>query len=137
MTDLSLSVMEFDFKKVRINIRRLRYNKGFSQEYVAEKLGVAGPSYSRFESGSVDIKLDHIDKLAEIFGVTNAEILDPNVNERHDPFVESELKNISEELRARIAEMKQQLADKDEIIELLKEREKLKDQQKRYKDKKE
>ena len=126
---LTLNVMKIDFEKVKINIRKQRFNNRYSQEQVAQLLGVTQAAYGRIESGAVDIKLKHIEKLSEIFSCTSAQLLDPNVDDTHDPYVETELKNLSDSMRDKIDTLKKQLADKDEIIELLKERQKLKDQQ--------
>jgi transcriptional regulator with XRE-family HTH domain len=110
--------MHFDFDKVTTNIQKLRHDRGFNQEYVGSKLGISATSYGRLESGSIDIKLNHIDKLAEIFGVTNVEILEPDAKKTC-----SELKLLSESTKDLIISLKKQLIDKEEIIQLLKEKE--------------
>ena len=48
--------------------------KGFSQEYVAEKLHIDGSSYSRREKGQIKIHITEWEKLAKILEVPLHEI---------------------------------------------------------------
>jgi transcriptional regulator with XRE-family HTH domain len=115
--------MEIDFKKVKAHIKATRLNNRYSQEQIAQQLGITQTAYGRIESGLVDIKLKHIEKLSEIFGCTSAQLLDPNVDDTHGPYAETELKNLYDSMHDMIAILKKQLKDKDQIIELLTERE--------------
>ena len=47
-------------------IRRLRESKGYSQEYVAEKLGVDQSVYSRWASHPKHLSLDRLERIAEV-----------------------------------------------------------------------
>lgn len=47
-------------------IRKTREAKGFSQEYVADKLGISQPAYNKVESGSTRPNPKRIAQLAEI-----------------------------------------------------------------------
>lgn len=47
----------------------LRRNKDFSQEYMAEKLGVTQSTYSRWEAGEVLPKLDVLKRMAEVLEI--------------------------------------------------------------------
>lgn len=51
-------------------ITELRRQKGWSQENLAEKLGVTRQSVSKWESGASVPDLDKIIGLSELFGVT-------------------------------------------------------------------
>ncbi len=51
-------------------IKTLRVDKGLSQVYMAEKLGVSRPSYIAIEQGKRELTLSHTEKLAEIFGIS-------------------------------------------------------------------
>ena len=46
-------------------IRRLRENKGFSQEEMAEKLQISRSAYSRIENGETNSWVNHIEKLCK------------------------------------------------------------------------
>jgi len=52
--------------KVVSNVKRLREQKEYSQEYMGIKLGISQPSYSRIESGEAVLSLDQLQKIADI-----------------------------------------------------------------------
>lgn len=56
-------------------IRRLRENKGFSQEEMAEKLHISRSAYSRIENGETNSWVNHIEKLCENLDVKPEELL--------------------------------------------------------------
>lgn len=58
-------------EKIKI-IRELR---GFSQEYVAEKLGMAQNTYSKIETGQTKLSAEVLKKIAELLGVSAEDIL--------------------------------------------------------------
>lgn len=63
MTDVSSKI-----KSVSTNIRQIREKKGYTQEYLAMKLGISQNAYSKIELGYTKITLErlfHIAKLIE------------------------------------------------------------------------
>jgi len=56
-------------------LRMIRQMKGYKQEYVADKLGMSQTNYSNIESGKTEMKLDVLEKFAEIHGIEAADIL--------------------------------------------------------------
>ena len=50
-------------------IRLERFNSGFSQEFVANKLNISQSFYARIESGKNRLTVDFLIKLAEIFEI--------------------------------------------------------------------
>ena len=52
------------------NITMLRSINGFSQEEVAEKIGVSRQAYARWEKGDVVPDVERCQKLAELYGTT-------------------------------------------------------------------
>ena len=52
------------------NISRLRYVNGYSQEKVAEKIGVSRQAYAKWEKGETIPDVERCQKLAELYGVT-------------------------------------------------------------------
>ncbi len=86
-------------------IKKLRLTKGFTQEYVAEKLGMLQGNYTKLESGKAQITIERLEKIAEVFGMTVLELLagheqtsqkktDVEVLEREKDRLERELKNL-------------------------------------------
>ncbi|WP_079240373.1 helix-turn-helix domain-containing protein [Chryseobacterium indologenes] len=68
-------------------IRRLRENKGFSQEEMAERLQISRSAYSRIESGETNSWVNHIQKLCENFDIKPEDFFinsDNNINTNQD-----------------------------------------------------
>lgn len=57
------------------NITMLRSINGFSQEEVAEKIGISRQAYSRWEKGEVVPDVERCQKLAELYDTTIDELL--------------------------------------------------------------
>lgn len=55
----------------------LRKDKEYSQEYMAERLGVTQSTYSRWEAGEVMPKLDMLKRVAEMLEVPEQQLLSP------------------------------------------------------------
>jgi len=60
-------------KKIAI----IRECRGFSQEFMADKLGVKQPTYSNYET-SHKLSEDTVTRIAEILGVSVEDIINPN-----------------------------------------------------------
>ena len=52
------------------NISRLRSVNGYSQEEVAEKIGISRQAYAKWEKGETIPDVERCQKLAELYGVT-------------------------------------------------------------------
>ncbi len=68
-------------------IRRLRENKGFSQEEMAERLQISRSAYSRIESGETNSWVNHIEKLCENLDIRPEDFFinsDNNINTNQD-----------------------------------------------------
>ena len=50
-------------------LRKLRNRDGFSQEYVADHLGISQSGYRKIENGDTCIKLEHAVKLSRLFEI--------------------------------------------------------------------
>ena len=61
-------------KGIGTKIRKIRELKNFTQEYMAQKLGIAQNSYSRYENPDTDVKPDLLKQIAEILEVTPEQI---------------------------------------------------------------
>lgn len=65
-----------DQKKIGIFIKELRKEKGITQEQLAEHLGVAGRTVSRWETGSNMPDISLLVELSDFFEVSIPEIID-------------------------------------------------------------
>ena len=56
-------------------IKKIRELRNFTQEHIAEKLNITQAGYSKIERNEVDLNLEKLDKLAQIFEMKPEEIL--------------------------------------------------------------
>ena len=56
-------------------LRLLREFRNYSQEYIAEKLGITQNAYSRIENNQTRLTADRLEKLAAILEITPMELL--------------------------------------------------------------
>ena len=61
-------------KGIGIKIRKIRELKNYTQEYMAQQLGIAQNSYSRYENPETDVKSELLKQIAEILEVTPEQI---------------------------------------------------------------
>jgi transcriptional regulator with XRE-family HTH domain len=61
---------------VNEKIRLVREAKGLTQEQMAEKLEISRNSYGDIERGDSDVKLSKLEKIAELFELQLAELVD-------------------------------------------------------------
>jgi transcriptional regulator with XRE-family HTH domain len=62
-------------KKILDNIKAIRAVKGYSQEYVANKLGCDYSTYGKIENGKSSLTVNRLFKLAEILEVEVNQLL--------------------------------------------------------------
>lgn len=55
---------------LRENLIMLRSVNGYSQEEIAEKIGISRQAYAKWESGATIPDIEKCMKLAEVYGVT-------------------------------------------------------------------
>jgi transcriptional regulator with XRE-family HTH domain len=81
--------------RIAANLRRLRLEKDYSQQYVSEYMGKTDyTDYQRLESGKTELKLEDAAILAELYKVSLETIWDPS-KEAHINEV-SELEHVNE-----------------------------------------
>ncbi len=113
--------------KIGNKLRQLRMNRGYSQEYIAEILGVSQKTYSNMENDKTNISIEVLKKIAEEYKVDMIELLsDGKVVVQHNNFSDtSSLQGIiynhtSDELinqlKLRIEDLKKSLVEKEKYI---------------------
>lgn len=55
-------------------LRKIRREKNFPQDKLAEAIGVDSTTYGRYEKGDSQIKFEHVVKMAEFYGLTLDEL---------------------------------------------------------------
>ncbi len=112
---------------IGFNIRKLREKKGFSQEYIAEKLGINQSTYGKLERNISNITLDRLYKIANVLEEDIITLLNisrestffnqANQGNGHVETTQNDFKIIIEELKLTYEKM---LVIKDEQIDFLK-----------------
>ena len=69
------SVKKKTNKFVGKNIRTLRHQRGWSQEDVANRLGISIPAFSKIETGVTDINLSRLEQIANIYEINVVHLL--------------------------------------------------------------
>ncbi|WP_233138184.1 helix-turn-helix domain-containing protein [Mucilaginibacter sp. MD40] len=72
---MSESIKKKTNKSAGKNIRTLRHEHGWSQEDVANRLGISIPAFSKIETGVTDINLSRLEQIANIFEVSVVNLL--------------------------------------------------------------
>ena len=67
--------MEINFKTIGERIRKLRQEKGFTQEKIAEELEVSIAYMSRIERGVTEISLKRLAQISEILDISIDELI--------------------------------------------------------------
>jgi transcriptional regulator with XRE-family HTH domain len=62
--------------RVGEQLRRYREAQGFSQAELGRRLGVTGPTISRYETGEMQIDADELPRFAVVLGVSPAQFFD-------------------------------------------------------------
>lgn len=113
-------------------IRELREQRNWTQEYMAEQLGLTRNGYAKIERGESTPSLERLDEIAKLFEISIIELLkldDKNIivqtqNQQanyYQHYVNSEsLQNEIEKLKLIIAHKDEIIQQKDEYIQVLK-----------------
>lgn len=59
------------------NVMRMRIQRGWTQQQLARELGVTQPRVAQIESASANVQIDTLDRLAAVFAVEPARLLQP------------------------------------------------------------
>ena len=62
-------------REVGDRLRQMRKTKGYTQQQMADLVGVHRTTYTRYETGTVDPSLEILCHLADIFDCTTDELL--------------------------------------------------------------
>jgi transcriptional regulator with XRE-family HTH domain len=68
-------------KTIGKNIRAFRHQHGWSQEDVANRLGISIPAFSKIETGVTDINLSRLEQIADIYEIDVVNLLSADMEE--------------------------------------------------------
>ena len=63
------------------NLRVLRERFDYSQAEVSSYLNISQPAYQKYESGLTEVSMEALEKLAQLYGVDEYEIMEGNVEQ--------------------------------------------------------
>lgn len=112
-------------------LRKFRTEKGYSQEYMADRLKISQKTYSNMENEKTEITIDTLKQIADELEIDLLELLsDGKIIVQYNTSTDTSTfngvvnNNMSEELinqlKERIEDLKSQIKMKDEIIFILK-----------------
>jgi transcriptional regulator with XRE-family HTH domain len=104
-------------------IRKLRIDKGISQEQVAKGLCISQPAYARLESGESNTWANHLNKLCELFEIMPEDLVKQDqvvINKEQKGGSSNNAYVINQLSEKLIEQYEKRLAEKDEVIRLLK-----------------
>ncbi|HCT45404.1 MAG: hypothetical protein CMJ35_03675 [Phycisphaerae bacterium] len=59
----------------QLKLRQIRHSKGFTQELLAERVGVSAQTIHRFETGRSSPKLSDLVKISRVLGIRLVDLL--------------------------------------------------------------
>ena len=71
--------MELDYYVIGDRLKRARLEKGYTQEYLAEKMNVSVAFLSRIERGSSHINLKRLTEICKLLDLSEGEVLNGSV----------------------------------------------------------
>jgi transcriptional regulator with XRE-family HTH domain len=90
-------------KSIGKSIRILRHQHGWSQEDIANRLGISIPAFSKIETGVTDVNLSRLEQIANIYEVSVVQLL--TVDNEQVEMVPSHLNVIQKKLNDRETEI--------------------------------
>ena len=110
-----------------IKIKQIRELKNFTQEYVAQKLGLSTRAYSKIETGETQLTINRLNEISAILGVGPIEVLgfdDKQVfnNCKQDGYIGINHINIPDKLVQQYEETIQALKEQIQLLKLLHEK---------------
>ncbi|MDO5105055.1 helix-turn-helix domain-containing protein [Capnocytophaga sp.] len=115
---------------IGFNIRKVREQKGFSQEYVANQLNISQASYARLENEDTKVTVDRLFQIAKILETEISDFFDENklniqsqtynADAYGHGYVQYLVIESKETLNKLVESYQERLKEKDEQINLLK-----------------
>ena len=110
-------------KTIAEKIRLLRLEKGFSQENVADMLGISTTAYGDIERAKTDLTLSRLQSIAQVFSTSLGRLMgeDDAITSQIQQLELEKLQMENEKLRLENQLLKEKLAGRI-VIDLLRER---------------
>lgn len=114
-------------QQAETKIKQIRELKNFTQEYMAQKLGLSTRAYSKIETGETQLTINRLNEISGILGVPAMEVLgfdDKQVfnNCKQDGYIGINHINIPDKLIQQYDETIQALKEQIAVMKLLMEK---------------
>ena len=99
-------------KNIGQKVRRIREEKQWTQEFIANKLEISQNTYSKIESGSIKLTIDRISELSKILDVPIEDMLSDDTKTFHlnNKHIEKfYIENLQEENKGLVQSLKDQV----------------------------
>lgn len=108
----------------QIKIKQIRELKNFTQDYMAQQLGLSTRAYSKIETGETQLTINRLNEISRILGITPIEALgfdDKQIfnNCKQDGYIGINNINLPEKLIEQYETTIQSLKEQIEIMKLL------------------
>ena len=115
--------MRPETKQILENIANLRKIKGIKQATIAQKMGIDASTYSKIESGTIDLTIDRLAELASVFQLSIINLISYPKTFIDQDLLPYELRKVKASLQIELTEDKKdqvlKLVFGDNIIEIL------------------
>ena len=85
-----------------IFLRELRESNKFSQEFVAQKIGISRQTYIEIEKGNTELSISQAQKIADLFDVSLENLVSEKKEKRSDVVLEKENKKTGNNMQIRV-----------------------------------
>ena len=99
-------------KNIGQKVRRIREEKQWTQEFIANKLEISQNTYSKIESGSIKLTIDRISELSKILDVPIEDMLSDDTKTFHlnnNHIEKFYIENLQEENKGLMQSLKDQV----------------------------
>lgn len=105
-------------KEIGSKVRQIRELKGFTQDQVAQKLGLSQRAYSKLENNETRFDWDRITKVAEIFEISPTDIIsfddnlifnNCNQSGKFEQFINQNPEKLIEQYESRIKHLEEEV----------------------------
>lgn len=98
---------------IHLMIRKVRNEKGYSQEFMAMELGISQSSYAKIEQNKTPLSYDRLYRIADILDMDISQLMDGNQNSK-------DLQKEVHFLKLLLEEKDKQILHLQETLQLLK-----------------
>lgn len=107
-----------------IKIKQIRELKNFTQEYVAQKLGLSTRAYSKIETGETQLTINRLNEISKVLGIEPMDILGFDEKQvfnncKQDGYIGINHINIPDKLVQQYEETIQSLKEQIKLLKLL------------------